>query len=114
MKITDLKPTIVWKFFHQVTQVPRPSKKEGKMIEFLESFAKEYKIAIKKDEAGNLLMSKPATPGMEDRPVVVLQSHMDMVTVRNTISTMIRSRRSSTANGCVPTALLWEPIMVSV
>ena len=45
MKITDLKPTIVWKFFHQVTQVPRPSKKEGKMIEFLESFAKEYKIA---------------------------------------------------------------------
>ena len=79
MKITDLKPTIVWKFFHQVTQVPRPSKKEGKMIEFLESFAKEYKIAIKKDEAGNLLMSKPATPGMEDRPVVVLQSHMDMV-----------------------------------
>ena len=49
------------------------------MIEFLESFAKEYKIAIKKDEAGNLLMSKPATPGMEDRPVVVLQSHMDMV-----------------------------------
>ena len=53
MKITDLKPTIVWKFFHQVTQVPRPSKKEGKMIEFLESFAKEYKIAIKKDGAGN-------------------------------------------------------------
>ena len=46
MKITDLKPEIVWKFFHQVTQVPRPSKKEGKMIEFLESFAKQYKIAI--------------------------------------------------------------------
>ena len=83
MKITDLKPTIVWKFFHQVTQVPRPSKKEGKMIEFLESFAKEYKIAIKKDEAGNLLMSKPATPGMEARPVVVLQSHMDMVCEKN-------------------------------
>ena len=53
------------------------------MIEFLESFAKEYKIAIKKDEAGNLLMSKPATPGMEDRPVVVLQSHMDMVCEKN-------------------------------
>ena len=39
MKITDLKPEIVWKFFHQVTQVPRPSKKEGKMIQYLESFA---------------------------------------------------------------------------
>ena len=62
MKITDLKPEIVWKFFHQVTQVPRPSKKEGKMIQYLESFAKEYKIAIKKDAAGNILMSKPATP----------------------------------------------------
>lgn len=83
MKITDLKPEIVWKFFHQVTQVPRPSKKEGKMIEFLESFAKEYKIAIKKDAAGNILMSKPATPGKENLPVVILQSHMDMVCEKN-------------------------------
>lgn len=83
MKITDLKPEIVWKFFHQVTQVPRPSKKEGKMIQYLESFAKEYKIAIKKDAAGNILMSKPATPGYEDRPVVILQSHMDMVCEKN-------------------------------
>ncbi|SEG16029.1 aminoacyl-histidine dipeptidase [Parabacteroides chinchillae] len=83
MKITDLKPEIVWKFFHQVTQVPRPSKKEGKMIQFLESFAKEYNIAIKKDAAGNILMSKPATPGMENRPTVILQSHMDMVCEKN-------------------------------
>lgn len=83
MKITDLKPEIVWKFFHQVTQVPRPSKKEGKMIEFLESFAKQYKIAIKKDATGNILMSKPATPGKENLPTVVLQSHMDMVCEKN-------------------------------
>lgn len=83
MKITDLKPEIVWKFFHQVTQVPRPSKKEGKMIEYLESFAKEYKIDIKKDAAGNILMSKPATAGYENLPVVVLQSHMDMVCEKN-------------------------------
>lgn len=83
MKITDLKPEIVWKFFHQVTQIPRPSKKEGKMIEYLESFANEYKIAIKKDEAGNILMSKPATPGKENLPVVILQSHMDMVCEKN-------------------------------
>lgn len=83
MKITDLEPAIVWKFFHQVTQVPRPSKKEGKMIQYLESFAKEYHIAFKKDQAGNILMSKPATPGMENRPVVVLQSHMDMVCEKN-------------------------------
>lgn len=83
MKITDLKPEIVWKFFHQVTQVPRPSKKEGKIIQYLESFAKEHNVAIKKDAAGNVLMSKPATPGMENRPVVVLQSHMDMVCEKN-------------------------------
>lgn len=83
MKITDLNPEIVWKFFHQVTQVPRPSKKEGKMIRFLETFAKEYEIGIKKDAAGNILMSKPATPGKENLPVVVLQSHMDMVCEKN-------------------------------
>ena len=83
MNITDLKPAIVWKYFHQVTQVPRPSKKEGKMIAFLESFAKENGVAIKKDAVGNILMSKPATPGYENLPVVILQSHMDMVCEKN-------------------------------
>ncbi len=83
MNITDLKPEIVWKFFHRITQVPRPSKKEGKIIQYLESFAKEYGIAIKKDKAGNILMTKPATPGYENLPVVILQSHMDMVCEKN-------------------------------
>ena len=53
------------------------------MIAFLESFAEAHHIAIKKDAVGNILMSKPATPGMENRPVVVLQSHMDMVCEKN-------------------------------
>ncbi|MDH6535477.1 aminoacyl-histidine dipeptidase [Parabacteroides sp. 52] len=83
MKITDLNPKIVWKFFHEVTQVPRPSKKEGQIIAYLEGFAKQYNIALKKDEAGNILMSKPATAGMENRPTVILQSHMDMVCEKN-------------------------------
>lgn len=83
MKITELKPEIVWKFFHEITQVPRPSKKEGKMIAYLESFAKQYDIPIKKDKAGNVLMSKLATPGYENRPVIILQSHMDMVCEKN-------------------------------
>ncbi|MDR1980759.1 MAG: aminoacyl-histidine dipeptidase [Tannerellaceae bacterium] len=83
MNITDLKPGIVWKFFHQITQVPRPSKKEGRIIRYLESFAKEYHVAIRKDAAGNILMSKPATPGYGDRPVVILQAHMDMVCEKN-------------------------------
>jgi dipeptidase D len=83
MNITDLQPEIVWKFFHQITQVPRPSKKEGKIIQYLESFAKAYNIAIKKDTTGNILMSKPATPGYEKLPAVILQSHMDMVCEKN-------------------------------
>ncbi|MDF9829182.1 aminoacyl-histidine dipeptidase [Parabacteroides sp. PF5-6] len=83
MKITDLKPEIVWKYFHEVTQVPRPSKKEGKIIRYLEDFAKQYNVAIKKDEVGNILMMKPATPGYENLPTVILQSHMDMVCEKN-------------------------------
>lgn len=46
MKITDLSPALVWKYFHEVTQVPRPSKKEEKIIKYLETFAAEHKIAI--------------------------------------------------------------------
>ncbi|MDH6389283.1 dipeptidase D [Parabacteroides sp. PFB2-12] len=83
MKITDLKPEIVWKFFHEVTQVPRPSKKEEKIIKYLEGFAEQYNVLIKKDEAGNILMFKPATPGYEKLPTVILQSHMDMVCEKN-------------------------------
>ncbi|MDR1169771.1 MAG: aminoacyl-histidine dipeptidase [Prevotellaceae bacterium] len=83
MNITDLKPTVVWKFFHQVTQVPRPSKKEGLIIQYIEAFANEYNIPIKKDAASNILMSKKATPGYENLPVVILQSHIDMVCVSN-------------------------------
>jgi dipeptidase D len=83
MKITDLKPEIVWKFFHRITQVPRPSKKEGQIIRYLESFAGEYHLALKKDAAGNILMSKPATPGYEHLPTVILQSHVDMVCEKN-------------------------------
>ena len=83
MTITDLKPAIVWKYFHQVTQVPRPSKKEEKIIAYLESFAKEHGISYIKDEAGNLLMSKAATAGYENREKVIFQSHMDMVCEKN-------------------------------
>ena len=83
MNITDLKPSIVWNYFHQICQVPRPSKKEEKIIAFLEAFANEHKLAIKKDAAGNLLISKPATPGYEDKETIILQAHMDMVCEKN-------------------------------
>lgn len=83
MKITDLQPEIVWKYFYEITQVPRPSKKEGKMIAYLEEFAQKHNLSIKKDPAGNILISKPATPGMENRQTVILQAHMDMVCEKN-------------------------------
>ncbi len=83
MEITELRPKIVWKYFHEITQVPRPSKKEGKIIAYLEKFAKEHNIAYKKDHVGNIVMTKPATPGYEDRVKVILQSHVDMVCEKN-------------------------------
>lgn len=83
MKITDLKPTAVWSFFHEITQIPRPSKKEEKIIAYLEDFAAKHHLAVKKDAIGNVLISKPATPGYENRQTVILQSHVDMVCEKN-------------------------------
>ena len=64
-------------------QVPRPSKKEEKIIAYLEKFAKDHGIEYKKDKVGNIVMCKPATPGYEDRVKLILQSHVDMVCEKN-------------------------------
>lgn len=82
-EITSLEPRIVWEQFDAITRVPRPSKKEGKIIEFLIDFAKKHQIEYKKDAIGNVVMRKPATPGCENKPAVILQSHMDMVCEKN-------------------------------
>jgi dipeptidase D len=81
--VSDLQPEIVWKYFHEVTKVPRPSKKEGKIIRYLEKFASEHSLSIKKDTVHNILISKPATAGLENLPTVILQSHLDMVCEKN-------------------------------
>jgi dipeptidase D len=83
MTIKDLEPNVVWKFFHEITQVPRPSKKESRIIRYVEEVAAKHKIAVRKDKAGNLLLSKPATRGHEKSPVVILQAHLDMVCEKN-------------------------------
>ncbi|MDR3252829.1 MAG: aminoacyl-histidine dipeptidase [Tannerella sp.] len=83
MTINDLEPKMVWKFFHEITQIPRPSKKEGKIIEYIERLAASEGLAIKKDAAGNLCLSKPATKGYESLPTVILQAHLDMVCEKN-------------------------------
>ncbi len=83
MTIKDLQPALVFGIFDQINQVPRPSKKEGKIRQFLLDFAKQHNIAAKTDAIGNVAMSKPATPGHENAPGVILQAHMDMVCESN-------------------------------
>ncbi len=82
-EIAGLEPRLVWEQFDAITQVPRPSKKEGRIIDFLVAFAKQHQLEYKKDGVGNVVIRKPATPGFEERPAVILQSHMDMVCEKN-------------------------------
>ncbi len=81
--LSHLKPEKVWQYFEDICQVPRPSKQEDQIIEFLLDFAKKHNLEAKRDEIGNVLIKKPASPGYENRKTVVLQSHMDMVCEKN-------------------------------
>ena len=82
-KLSHLEPRQVWKYFEEICQVPRPSKKEDKIIQYLMDFAKERNLESRKDKAGNMLIKKPATAGKEKLKTVVLQSHVDMVGEKN-------------------------------
>lgn len=77
--MAELKPARVFEQFAKINQIPRPSKHEEKIIAYLQDFAKQRGLTVKVDETGNVLISKPATRGYEDRAVTVMQSHMDMV-----------------------------------
>ena len=79
MSIANLKPEIVWKNFYNLTQIPRPSKHEEKVIEYLYNWGKAHGLETIKDETGNIIIRKGATPGFENRRGVILQGHMDMV-----------------------------------
>lgn len=83
MTIKELEPSLVWKNFHALTQIPRPSKKEAKAVEYLYRFGKSLGLETIKDETGNIIIRKPATPGMENRKGVILQGHIDMVPQKN-------------------------------
>ena len=85
--IQNLNPQCVWKNFHALTKVPRPSGHVEKVQQFLLDFAAQVGVEAFKDPAGNIVMRKPATPGMENRKGVILQAHMDMVPERDTEST---------------------------
>ncbi|HPE83717.1 MAG TPA: aminoacyl-histidine dipeptidase [Aequorivita sp.] len=81
--IRNLKPKALWNKFADLNAVPRPSKKEERVIAFMKDFGKSLGLETMEDEVGNVIIRKPATRGMEDRKVVVLQSHLDMVHQKN-------------------------------
>lgn len=83
MEIKNLAPELVWNIFDQITKVPRPSKKEEKIRQWLVDFAKQHNIEYHLDATGNVLMCKPATPGYEDHQTIVMQGHIDMVCEKN-------------------------------
>lgn len=81
--LTKIQPVEIWKYFSEILQIPRPSKKEEKIAAYLIEFAKRNQLSYKVDEIGNVVILKPATPGMGNRKTVCLQSHMDMVCEKN-------------------------------
>ena len=81
--IEGLKPEIVWKHFDEIRKIPRCSKHEEKIREYIVNFAKKLNLEYKVDKAGNVVIRKAASPGMENKPIVVLQGHMDMVCEKN-------------------------------
>ena len=117
MNKSDLKPARVFEQFAKINQIPRPSKREEKMIEYLTNWGKSHQLETVVDETGNVIIRKSATPGMENRKTLILQSHMDMVCEklvdldfdfdRDAIQPM------STVSGCVQKAPHWELTMAS-
>ncbi len=82
-EIRNLEPKAVWEIFQQLCDIPRPSKKEQKAVEFAKKFGEDLGLETIVDEIQNVIIKKPATPGMEDRKTVVLQGHLDMVPQKN-------------------------------
>ncbi|MGE8554169.1 MAG: aminoacyl-histidine dipeptidase [Chryseobacterium jejuense] len=83
MALSNIEPQIIWKNFSKLNAVPRPSKKEEKVIAFIKGFGEDLGLETTVDEVGNVIIKKPATAGMENRKAIVLQSHLDMVCQKN-------------------------------
>lgn len=81
--IRNLEPKAVWNYFYEITQIPRPSKKEGKITEYIKAFGKKQNLETIVDKTGNIIIRKPATKGMENRKGVIFQTHLDMVPQKN-------------------------------
>jgi dipeptidase D len=75
----ELQPKVVWGYFEEILKIPRLSRNEEKITDYLERFAERHNLPYKRDKTGNVLISKPARPGLENREKIILQSHVDMV-----------------------------------
>ncbi|MFY7990869.1 MAG: aminoacyl-histidine dipeptidase [Fluviicola sp.] len=82
-EVKNLEPKALWNHFADLNAVPRPSKKEERVIQFMLDFGKSLDLETKKDRIGNVIIKKPATAGMENRQTIVMQSHIDMVHQKN-------------------------------
>ncbi len=81
--VKGLKPAAVWRYFDEISAIPRPSKREEAVVKYLEKWAKQRKLKCKKDDAGNVVIYIPASAGFEKSPTAILQAHMDMVCEKN-------------------------------
>jgi len=79
----NLTPAPLWSYFYDITQTPRPSKKEERMIAYLKAFGEKNQLLTKVDAVGNVLIFKPATAGYESAKTIILQAHQDMVCEKN-------------------------------
>lgn len=85
-EIVNLDPALLWKHFYSLTQIPRPSKKEAAVVQFMKEFGESLGLETIVDEVENVIIRKPASPGMENRKGIILQGHLDMVPQANSDS----------------------------
>ncbi len=83
MNVQDLQPKEIWENFSKLNAVPRASKKEARVIKFMEDFGHSLNLPTYTDQVGNVIIKKPATKGMENKATIALQSHLDMVHQKN-------------------------------
>ena len=81
--LSGLKPEALWKNFEELTKIPRPSRKEEKVIQYMKEFGEKLGLKTIVDGCGNVIIKKPATPGMENLKGVIMQGHLDMVPQAN-------------------------------
>lgn len=115
MVITDLAPQPLWRHFDTICRFPRPSRHEEALRDHLLAWASARGLAAQLDNGGNLLIRKPASPGMEDRQGVVLQGHLDMVAQKIPATAMtfckILFLPALKMAGCMPKGPRWVLIM---